>query len=125
MIYFWSDKPVDDLVCSLSPLSGPLPGAAAPLVGIDGWGILSILSGLGIAVPISEYPLFIFATHKQIFSKTVLKNHSSSCIMQCQAKGWGLFTFATPSRYHFKSVIYSQKETQKDGLVLCNHIGGI
>ena len=35
--YFWSDKPVDDLVCSLSPLSGPLAGAAAPLVGIDRW----------------------------------------------------------------------------------------
>ena len=35
--HFWSDKPVDDPVCSLSPLSGALAGAAAPLVGIDGW----------------------------------------------------------------------------------------
>ena len=62
--YFWSDKPVDDLVCSLSPLSGPLAGAAAPLVGIDGW---QHIEHIKRALGISEYPLFIFATHKQIY----------------------------------------------------------
>ena len=61
------------LVCSLSPLSGPLAGAAAPLVGIDGW---QHIEHIKRALGISEYPLFIFATHKQIyFLKTGIERY--------------------------------------------------